>query len=108
MKMKTKFFWKNEVMQEPKPSKYWLEQVKERYNVESDAKLGEMLKLSRSAISQLSSGKTHIGIKTAITIGGLLDVDPLLIVSSVMALVEGESQEFWMATFAERVAKQGK
>ena len=106
MSSTVKFFLKAKVVDQAEPSKYWLEEVRKRHNLGSDAKLAEHLKLSKSAISQLMSGKTRIGVKTAVIIGGMLDVDPLLIISSVLALVEDEHQAFWNSTFEERTTDQ--
>jgi plasmid maintenance system antidote protein VapI len=106
MRAKNENFRTSKKMEKPETSKYWLDEVKERYSLTSYAKVAELLKLSKAAISQLTTGKTHVGIQTAIKIGKLLDTDPLLIVSSVLSLVESEDREFWQQIFQEKSSEK--
>lgn len=99
MQKKAAQFWKTEKMDQAEPSGFWLEKVRLRHEITSDAKLAIKLKMSKSAVSQLMTGKTKMGMKTAIQIASLLEMDPVLIYSSVHSLVESPEQEFWIETF---------
>jgi plasmid maintenance system antidote protein VapI len=94
-------------MKRPKKSTYWLDEVKKQLGIDSDAKLGERLEVSRAAISQMRSGKIGIGVKTAIRIGWLLKKDPLLIISSTMYNQETDRHQraFWKAVYLEAMVK---
>jgi len=97
-----KFFEKATVMGHAKPSSYWLDEVRREYELGSEAELARHLELTRSAVNQLMLCKTKMGVKTAVKIGRMLQIDPLLILSSVLSLVEDEHQSFWIEVFTER------
>jgi plasmid maintenance system antidote protein VapI len=93
-------------MDHAEPSSFWLHEVRREYGLGSEAELARHLGLTRSAVNQLMLGKTKMGVKTAVNIGGMLNVDPLLILSSVLSLVEDEHQSFWQNVFNERINDQ--
>lgn len=89
-------------MREAMPPIYWLDKAKEALKISSDAKLAAHMKVSKAAISQLKSEKNQMGAKTAIIIGEILEVPPLLILSSVLSLVKDDNQDFWKDQFSRR------
>jgi plasmid maintenance system antidote protein VapI len=92
-------------MTDPQAGAYWLDRVKIREGISSDYELAKRLSLSRPGVSQIRSGKTGIGIKTALTMGWILETDPLLIISNVLRDTEKseEERQFWEAVHQERI-----
>jgi len=95
-------------MTEPQASVYWLDRVKKDGGFASDYELAKALQMSRAGVSQIRSGKIGIGIKTAIRIGWLIQVDPLLVISSVMFHQEtkGDAKDFWYSVYKRCPSKK--
>lgn len=53
----------------------FLDKVKTRLDLPSDYALAKVLGVTRESVSQLRTGKTSMGIETAIKVGEILDVD---------------------------------
>lgn len=85
---------------------WWLDQVKESRKLDTDTKLADWLLTTKAAISMQRKGESNMQMKSAVRCGDLLDINPLLVVCSVMYHTAHRPQDknFWADSYwrAER------
>ena len=64
---------------------HYLDAVKSRYSFVSDYKLADKLGITRASVSVLRNSKGFLGEDTSIFIGQLLEINPLIIISTANA-----------------------
>lgn len=90
-------------------SEYWLDLVREKKGINSDYKLADTLALTRARLSQIRKGAGQFGPAAAVRAAHILEVDPLLVVASVLfhGAGDGVQEDFWRAVYLERLGKGG-
>jgi len=80
---------------------FWLNAAQVKIDAKSDAELARKLNCSRQSISQQRHGKHNMSIRTALTIARILEINPMIIISTTMfhQAVNDDEREFWTETF---------
>ena len=84
-------------------SNHWIKKLKAKTGISSDYKLSDTLNLSRARLSQISKGEGQFGPAAAVRTARMLDVEPMLVVASVMfhAASDAEQSSFWREVYCK-------
>lgn len=92
-------------------TQYWIDQIEQTCGTaSSNAKTAELLGVTRSSISHAKRGIYALGVRAAVAAAYLLEVHPMLIVTStqhdsaVSAKNEGD-QIFWLTAYMKYADK---
>jgi hypothetical protein len=83
-------------------TKYWLEMVEQTSGLTgSNAKLAELLGVTRSSISHQKRGVYAMGVRSAVAAAYILEVHPMLIVASTQhdSAANDSDKIFWLTTY---------
>lgn len=82
-------------------SNHWIKKLKAKTGISSDYKLSDTLNLSRARLSQISKGEGQFGPAAAVRAAHMLDVEPMLVVASVLFHAAGDAEQarFWREVY---------